>query len=397
MTRELATIGEAVALVRSGDTVLLPGQAATLTEVSDALGQRDDVHSVTVESMHWEGPVHHMLNPGIRHRPWFLSAPLREAMTTTGRVDWSPLSLSVIPEYLTDNPPDVVFAHVAPAAGEHVSMGTNCDVMFAGLESAYRARKTLVAVVNPMMPYTLGDTVPLSMFTHLVDINRQPFGHLPDQVSCTDANIARNLAGVVPDGATIAAGIGLPDKAVHGLMQHHNLHVWTEMMSDGLMRLNEAGVVTGKVITSFLIGSQSLYTWADNNPRLRVCATEKTNNFDYLRRIRAFYAIVGATQIDLAGNVAAHCVPTPDGGYRPYSGRGGHGDLLRGARYSHGGAGIVVMPSTARGASRLVPTLRVPVTTPGEYVDYVVTDKGATPNLRWMTVSERASALERVF
>jgi 4-hydroxybutyrate CoA-transferase len=397
MPEELATIRDAVALVRTGDTVLLPGQAATLTEVSDALGQRADLHNIRVESMHWEGPLHHLLNLNIRHQAWFMSGSLREAATMTGRVDWNPMSLSAIPEYLYAYPPDVVFAHVAPPVDGHVSMGTNCDIMFAGLHAAHRARKTLVAVVNPMMPHTFGHLLPLSMFTHLVDINRQPFGHTPDQLNCSDASIAHNLASVVPNGATIAAGIGLPDKCVHGLTQHRGLRVWTEMMSDGVLRLIESGVVTGNVTTSFLIGSQALYTWMDNNPRLRVCATETTNNFDRLRHIRRFYAIVGATQIDLSGNVAAHCVPTPDGGYRPYSGRGGHCDLLRGSRYSDGGAGIVVMPSTAHGDSRLVPTLRVPVTTPGEYIDYVVTDKGATPNLRWMTASQRSRALEQVF
>jgi acyl-CoA hydrolase len=397
MIQELATIQEAAALIQPGDTVLLPGQAGTLTEVSDALGRRADLHNVTVESMHWEGPIHHLLNTGIRHQAWFMSEPLRQAATATGRVDWNPMSLSTIPEYLTAHPPDVVFAHVAPPVDGHVSMGTNCDVMSAGLHAGYGARKTLVAVVNPLMPRTLGHRLPLDLFTHVVDINRQPLGHAPDQLSRTDTSIAFHLAGVVPDGATVAAGIGLPDKTVHGLMHHRHLHVWTEMMSDGLMRLISAGVVTGMVTTSFLSGSQSLYAFVHNNPRIHVCATEKTNNFDRLRQIRAFHAIVGATQIDLSGNVAAHCVPTPDGGYRAYSGRGGHGDLLRGARYSDRGAGIVVMPSTAHGASRLVPTLRVPVTTPGEYVDYVVTDKGATPNLRWMTTAQRAAALENVF
>jgi hypothetical protein len=112
-----------------------------------------------------------------------------------------------------------------------------------------------------MMPRTFGDTVPLHTFTHLVDINRQPFGHTPDRLKDTDSRIAYHLAGVVPNGATIAVGIGLPDKCVHGLMQHRDLHVWTEMMSDGVMRLIEGGVVTDDVTTSFLLGSQRRSTW----------------------------------------------------------------------------------------------------------------------------------------
>jgi hypothetical protein len=87
------------------------------------------------------------------------------------------MSLSAIPEYLNAYPPDVVFAHVAPQVDGHVSMGTNCDVMFAGLHAAQRARKTLIALINPMMPRTFGHLLLLSMSTHLVDINRQAFGH----------------------------------------------------------------------------------------------------------------------------------------------------------------------------------------------------------------------------
>jgi acetyl-CoA hydrolase len=294
---------------------------------------------------------------------------------------------------------DVAMIHVSPP-DEHgfCSYGVGVDATKTAVEHA----ATVVALVNQQMPRALGDSfVHVSKLTHVVETD-EPVLELPmaGEVSEVARRIGENVASLIPDGATLQMGIGeIPDAVLLFLKNRKHLGVHTEMFSDGLVELFEAGVITnerktlhrGKIVTSFVIGTRRAFDFVDNNPFMEFHPNEYVNDPFVIARNDAMVAINSALSIDLTGQVCADSI-----GARIYSGFGGQVDFIRGAAHSRGGLPIIAMPSTAKGGtvSRIVDTL-LPgsgVVTTRADVHYVVTEHGVA-DLFGRSLRERARQL----
>ena len=215
--------------------------------------------------------------------------------------------------------------------------------------------------------------------------------------------IANHLAAIIPDGATLQMGIGgIPDAVLRKLRNHRHLGIHTELFSDGVVDLVEAGVITnerktfhpGKIIAGFVLGTQRLYDFVDDNPIVELHPSEYVNDPFNIAKNDRMVSINSAIQVDLTGQVCADSIGT-----RLYSGVGGQVDFVRGAARSQGGMPIIAFPSTARGGqiSRIVPTLEkgAGVVTTRNDVHYIATEYGVA-ELYGRTVRERAMALVEI-
>jgi acyl-CoA hydrolase len=399
---------EAVSLIESGRRLYVSGNAATPFVLLEALAARAE-ELRDVEVLHvlllGEGHENPLTRPGIekhfRHNSLFVGPADREAVNR-GEADYIPIFLSEIPELLrTQLRPDVALIHTSPP-DEHgfLSLGVECISTKAAVESA----QVVIAQVNERMPRTLGDAfIHVSAVDRVVEVD-EPLPTLetgePDEIS---RQIAAHIAGLIEDGATLQLGIGaIPDAVLRLLHHHRDLGVHTEMVSDGVMRLMDLGVITGgqktlhrgKVVTTFILGSRDLYDYVADNPAFEVHPVDHTNDPFVVSQNEKMVAINSAIEVDLSGQVCADSI-----GYTIYSGIGGQVDFIRGAARSRGGKPIIALPSTAKGGtiSRIVPHLKEGagvVTTRGD-VHYVVTEYGVA-YLHGKNLRERAEALIQI-
>ncbi|MCB2217338.1 bifunctional acetyl-CoA hydrolase/transferase family protein/GNAT family N-acetyltransferase [Desulfofustis glycolicus] len=322
-----------------------------------------------------------------------------------GRGDYTPILMYDIPALLNSGqmPLDVALIQVTPPDTRgKMSLGISVDIVKSAAENA----SLVIAQVNPQMPWTRGDSlidvydldilVPVDV--PLIERKHEPVPEVTDK-------IAQLVAALVPNGATIEFGLGkvpgfgrLPLAVVPYLKDKVDLGIHTELISDEIMELIEAGAVTGmrktvdrgKVIGSFCMGSRALYDYIDDNPLFSFRPTQYVNDANVIGKHNNMVTINMALQIDLTGQVSSDS----EGG-KFYSGIGGQVDFNRGAARSSGGRPIVVMPSTdIEGASRIVSRL-----SPGSgvvisrgTVHYVVTEYGSA-YLRGKSVQDRTLAL----
>jgi acyl-CoA hydrolase len=394
---------EAVRLVRSGDRVFVHGAAAVPSVLVDALTARaPEVRNVEVVHLHTLGGAPYTapeMAGHFRHRALFVGANVRAAVNA-GRADFVPVFLSDIPGLFHNGhlPLDVALVNVAPPdAHGFCSLGTSVDVAKAAVETA----RTVIAQVNPSMPRTLGDSfVHVSRLAAAVAVDLPPIPETPATPSVEDEAIGRHVAGLVEDGATVQTGIGaIPNAVLAALKGHRNLGVHTEMFSDGVVALVEAGVITGaskpihrgKVVASFVMGTDRTYRFVADNPMVELHPCDYTNDTALIRRHPRMTAINAAIEVDLTGQVCADSI-----GHRVYSGVGGQMDFMRGAALAERGVPVIALPATAKGGtlSRIVPVLKpgAGVTTTRAHVQYVVTEYGVA-NLHGKSLRERARAL----
>lgn len=393
----------AVARIAPGRRILVGSGAAepntivnALVEHGQALADNEVVHILTLGPAPYVRPE---LAGRFRHTAFFIGANTREAVQA-GRADFMPVFLSEIPRLIRSRRVriDVVLLQVSPPDRHgQVSLGVSVDVVRAAVDYA----DLVIAEVNPNMPRTLGDTV-----VHVEDLDwlvpvDSPIPELTaeplDDVSIA---IGRHVASLIPDGATLQTGIGkIPHAVVNALRNHHDLGVHTEMLSDSIVDLVEAGVITGrkktllpgKLVTSFVMGTRRLYDWVDDNPCVEMRASDFTNDPLVIARNDDMVAINSAVAVDLTGQVAADTV-----GGRFFSGIGGQVDFIRGAARSRGGKPIIALPSTAKqGSVSRIQAVFEPgtgvVTSRGD-VHYVVTEYGVA-DLWGRNIRERATAL----
>ena len=400
---KLQTADEAVRTVKSGDQLFISGNAATPNVLINALARRKD-ELLNVEVNHvlllGDDPLS---KPGMeghfRHNSLFIGPADRRAVAE-GRSDYVPVHLSEIPALFTSGviPLDAAFIHLSPP-DEHgfMSFGVECLTSKAAVESA----KVVVAQVNEKMPRTLGDS-----FIHISRVHKfvecsEPLYTL-EEAAPTDLEkqIARHVASLIEDGATLQLGIGgIPDAVLSLLDGVRNLGIHTEMVSDGIVRAIDRGIVTnlkktihpGKVICTFVFGSRNLYEYVDNNPHFEVHPCDYTNNPFIIAQNSKMVAINSAIEVDITGQVCSDSMGTVI-----YSGFGGQVDFIRGAAYSKGGKPIIALPSTAKKGmmSRIVPFLKhgAGVVTSRADVHYVVTEFGIA-SLHGKNLRQRAEAL----
>jgi acyl-CoA hydrolase/GNAT superfamily N-acetyltransferase len=394
---------EAIHSILPGRRILIGSGAAepvtlvrAMVEKGEHLADNEVVHLLTLGPAPYVEPEHARR---FRHTAFFIGPNVRQAVQE-GHADFMPVFLSEIPELIRSRRVriDVVLLQVSPPDPHgYVSLGVSVDVVRGAVDSA----TLLIAEVNPHMPRTHGDSfLDVRRLHHLVPVDvplLEARSEPPDEVS---RQIGAHIARLIPDGATLQTGIGrIPDAVLALLGGHHDLGVHTEMLSDGVMRLVEAGVITGrrktllpgKLVTSFIMGSRELYAWAHDNPAIEMRPSDFTNDPMTVARNENMIAINGALAVDLTGQVAAD---TLNGCF--FSGIGGQVDFMRGARRSRGGKPVIALPSTAKGGTvsriraALEPDTGV-VTSRGD-VHYVVTEYGVA-DLWGKNIRERALAL----
>lgn len=399
----IVSAAEAVADIRSGQQVFVHGGAATPSVLLEALaGRAGELRDVGVVHLHTEGPAPHLapeLAASFRHRALFIGANARQAVND-GRADYVPIFLSDIPELFASRslPLDVALLNVSrPDAHGYCSLGTSVDAAL----SAVQAATTVVAQLNAAMPRTLGDSfVHVSQIDLGVEVDARPHPHALPAIGAIERDIGAFVADLVPDRATIQMGIGsIPAAVALALRDKRDLGVHTELLTDPVLDLVEAGAVTGaakeinrgKIVTAFLMGSQRLYDFVDDNPMIEMRPVDYTNDTVVIRRFRRMTAINSALSIDLTGQVSADSIGT-----RFYSGVGGQMDFMRGAALAEEGRAIIALPSTAAGGtiSRIVPVLAegAGVVTTRAHVRTVVTEFGVA-ELFGRSIRERADAL----
>jgi len=370
-----------------------------------------------VEALMWRGPyvvdveIVHMMTMGcapyvapemeghFRHNAVFIGANVRDAIND-GRADYTPIYLSEIEGLFESGemPIDVALIEVSPPDSHgFCSFGIGVDTTL----TAARCARIVVAQVNAEMPRTYGDS-----FIHVSDIDIVVESTRPlcatKKVPVNELNvaIARNVAGLIEDGAVLQTGIGgIPDAVLSFLGDRKDLGVHSELVSDGIIPLIESGVITGarknfkprKIILGFALGTKKLFDFVDNNPIFEFHPTAYTNDPGLIARNDNMVAINSALQTDLTGQVCSDSVGT-----QFYSGIGGQVDFIRGASRSKRGKPIIAISSTAKKGtiSRIVPMLNpgAGVVTSRGLIRYVVTEYGVA-YLHGKTIRERAKAL----
>jgi 4-hydroxybutyrate CoA-transferase len=396
---------EAVRGISSGMHVFVHGSAATPTTLLEALARRTDIENVTLYHLHIEGPT-----------PWtapehagrfrsvslFTGANMRAAVND-GRADHVPIFLSDVPSLFTSGRVrlDAALVQLSPPDRHgYCSLGTAVDAARAAVDSA----PMIIAEINNRMPRTHGDTsVPFEQIEAFTHTDRPLPEHAVDAETPEIARIGELVAGLVEDGSTLQMGIGaIPDAVLSRLHGRHDLGVHTEMFSDRLVDLVQAGAVNnrmkhvfpGRIVTCFVIGSKRVFDFVDDNSEVEFVGADVTNDTGRIGRNPRVVAINSAIQVDLTGQVCADSI-----GSRIYSGIGGQMDFIRGAARSAGGKPIIALPSTAAGGkfSRIATTLTPGsgvVTTRG-HVHWVVTEYGAV-NLHAKSLRERAELLTSI-
>jgi acetyl-CoA hydrolase len=401
--QKVVTAEEAVKAVKSGDRIFLTGNCSVPKKILSALVDRaselKDVEinqALTIGSADYVSPE---MEGHIRVNTMFISHNTRQAVQE-GRADFTPVLLSEFPLLFKNKvlPVNVAFVHLSPPDPHgYCSFGVEVGLSKSPAESA----EIIIAEVNEQMPRTLGDTfIHVSAIDYIVPVDYElsELAMGGDNPTDTVKSIASYIAELIPDEATMQMGIGaIPDAVLKHLFDKKDLGIHTELFSDGVIDLVEAGVITnakktlhpGKIIAGFILGTKRLYDWVHNNPLIEFLRTEYVNDPFVISQNNRMVAVNSAIEIDLTGQICADSIGT-----KLYSGVGGQLDFIYGASRSKGGVPIIALPSTAKDFSRIVTTLKqgAGVITTRNHVYYVVTEYGVAA-LYGKTIRERAQAL----
>jgi 4-hydroxybutyrate CoA-transferase len=400
---KLTTANEALKVVKSGDRVVFAHACGEPLELVDALVARapelrdvEIVHMVAMGKGEYAKPE---FAESFFHNSVFVGASTRDAVHN-GRGDYTPTFFHEIPDLFLKGylPVDVVLIQLSPP-DKHgwCSFGISVDYT----KPAASVAKTVVALVNPNMPRTHGDS-----FIHVSDIDviiegDAPIIELqPPRIGPVEEAIGQHIAGLVDDGSCLQLGIGgIPDAVLLFLHAKNDLGIHTEMFSEGVVDLYNEGVVTNarktlhrdKMVANFLMGTRRLYDFVDDNPAVNMFPVSYVNDPFVIAQNDQVVAINSAIQVDLMGQVVADTM-----GPMQFTGIGGQVDFVRGAARSKGGKAIIALPSTAKKGtvSRIAATISdgAAVTTMRADVDYVVTEHGIA-HLKGKGLRERAFAL----
>ena len=410
----------AVHVVKSGSNVFIQGMSVTPTPLIEALVARgEELRDVQLYTALTFGPAPYTDPRWTGHfhvNTCFVATSERPAVNA-GRASYIPVFLSSIPKLFMPGGPaplDVAFIQVSPP-DKHgfCSMGPCVDFSRAIVDHA----RCVVALVNPHVPRVYGHGfVHVSRLDYAVKWDGPIYamaGEAPDE---TQRVIGRHVAELIEDGSTLQLGIGaIPDAVLQVLSDRRDLGIHTEMFSDRVIDLVERGVITGarkpidcgKMVSCFVMGSQRLMDFIDDNPAVKLYPVTYTNNPQIIRRFDHFVSVNSALQVDLTGQVCAESI-----GPIQYSGVGGQMDFMRGAALAPNGRPILALAATARAPktggetlpdaiapvdgqiSRIVP-IPMPgaaVTTTRAHVRFVVTEYGRA-DLLGQSLAERARRL----
>jgi acyl-CoA hydrolase len=363
---KLTTAEKAVRVVQSGHRVYYGGNAATPFALIDALTNRkDELKNVQLNHvlLVGEDPIAKPEFEGhFRHNSLFVGPADRPAVNEC-RADYVPVFLHQIPRLFREGiiPIDIAIVMVSPP-DEHGFCSLGVETM--ATKAAADVARIVIAQVNEHMPRILGDSfMHVSQLTHVVE-HTQPLPELPRrEITEVEKQIAKHIAELIPDGATLQLGIGgIPDAVLKEIAGRKDLGIHTEMVSDGVMEAIEKWIITGrkkslhrgKALLTFAFGSHRLYEYLNNNPLFEAHPVEYVNDPFVVAQNDNMIAINSAIEVDLTGQICSDSIGT-----RIYSGFGGQVDFIRGAAQSKGGRPIIALPSTVKEGkeSRIVPTL----------------------------------------
>jgi acyl-CoA hydrolase len=403
---KIRTAEEAVSAIRSGETVYIHPGCATpeaLVRAMCARGrQLEDVEVIHMKTLGCGDYSLPEFEGHFRTTALFIGENVRQAVHEA-RADYMPVFLHEIEGLIESGrkPLDTVLIQTSPPdRNGFLSLGVGIDCTLTAVRHARR----VLAEVNPRMPRTHGETfIHVSQVQSFVEVDH-PLPELHQkQATPLEQRIAENVASLIPDRATLQLGIGaVPEAVLACLKDHRDLGLHSEMFSDGVIPLIEAGVMNGaaktlhpgRLVAGFVLGTRRLFEFIDDNPLFEFHPTRYVNDPFVISRNDRMVAINSALQVDLTGQVCSDSIGT-----RPYSGFGGQVDFIRGAARSRGGIPIIALPSTARNGavSRIAPVLDpgAGVVTSRADVHWVVTEHGAA-DLYGKTIRERAEALIRI-
>ena len=389
--------------LRPGDDLIVPLANGEPVCLIDALEDHvDALHDVRIHQMHALQDRRYFdgrWSEHLRHVSYFLSHATRQHFRDGG-VDLVPAHFSEVPELLrrVAKPSMVLAAASPPDRHGFFSLGTNADYV-----APFIGHLPFFLEVNAQMPRTFGrNLVHHSQVKGWVEVDRPLVEVEGREISDLDRRIAGYVADRVRDGDTIQAGIGsIPDAILSMLTDRRHLGLHTELISDGVLDLVEAGAMTGarkslnpnKMVGTFALGTRRLYDFLHGNAAVELWPVDYVNDPRMIAREPAFVSINATTEVDLLGQCASETVA---GKY--WSGSGGQADFARGAMYAEFGRGFVVLQSQTRhGQSKIVSQLAAGsvVTTLKNTVDSVVTEFGIA-ELRGRTIRDRAAALIRI-
>lgn len=341
---------------------------------------------------------HPKMENHLRFSTIFACADTRKPIAE-GRADYVPLYYHEYPRYVREAlKPDVAILHVTPPDSHGwCSFGTAVDFQLAAVETA----PLVVAQVNDQMPRTLGNSrIHVTQIDWMTEAS-EPLPTIPaSAIGTVEQAIGANCASLIRDRDCLQLGIGaIPDAVLKQLTDKRDLGIHSEMLSDSVVALMDAGVITNRyknlnpytAAATFAMGTQNLYNFMNDNPGVFMAPVDYTNHPRIICQQDNMVAINSALQVDLFGQVAADTV-----GKIQYSGPGGQVDFVRGANMSSGGRNIIAMPSTAKNGTVSRISLQLPVggavTTNRFDVDYIVTEYGIA-KLWGKNLSQRAQAL----
>lgn len=398
---KIVSPAEAVKVIKSGDHVHLSSVASApqcLIQAMCERGRNKELADVHIHHLHTEGPAPYAepeFEGVFQLDSFFVGANVRKP-TQAGYADYIPVFLSETQKLYRAGvlPCNVAMIQVSPPDQHgYVSLGTSVDATLAAVECADH----VIAVINKYVPRAFGDA-----FLHISQIDvfveddkplEEAHFSTPNE---TEALIGKHCAALIEDGACLQMGIGaIPNAVLAQLGNHKNLGIHTEMFADGVLPLVESGVINGKnkaidkgkMVSTFLMGSQKVYDFINDNPGVLMMDVGYTNDPYIIAKNPKVTAINSALQVDLTGQVCADSLGT-----KFYSGVGGQIDFIYGASRSEGGKAIIAMPSvTNKGMSKIAPVLNsgAGVVTSRAHIHWFVTEYGAV-NLYGKSLSERA-------
>jgi acyl-CoA hydrolase len=405
---------EAAELVRPVDTIGLGLGPANPHHFLGALSDREDFEDLTIAGALVLGLFGIFTKPGVHYRSGFFGPGERYYASVGANIGFVPAGFRQFGPILVQLNPRIMAAQATkPNEDGLVSLSLHLGATYDELLAAGRdPNRLLIVETSPHLPWTYplegySNTIPVELIDVLIEEEARPFELAEPPTSEVDEAIARNALGLIADGSTLQTGIGsIPSIVATRLAERaggsYGIH--SEMLTDGIMRLYQAGKVhndakgcfDGVSVTTFALGSAELYAWLDQNRDVAFAPVTVVNDPSVIAKNRSFVSINGAICVDLLGQIVADNI---DG--RQISGVGGHEDFVSGAELRLDDRSLVCLSSTVEVAgetrSRILPSLPegAVVSTPRHHTGVIATEHGAA-DLTGMTVRERAHALLEV-